>query len=124
MNKRKQISDDPTDSSSATTITVDNTFPLPKTPLARHMYTIEEQRFVWYHRDIKKMSAKMVHKNFYDYFNPEVAVSVDSLTQLAGRIRRTQPREVVSCVSGERWDIAAKPAASEEVSHVFLEYRT
>lgn len=63
------------------------------------------------------MSAKMVHKNFYDQYNPEVAVSIDSLTQLAGRIRRTQPWEVVSCVSGERWAIAAKPAASEEVSH-------
>lgn len=61
------------------------------------------------------MSARTVHKNFCDHYNPEVAVSIDSLTQLAGRIRRTQPREVVSCVSGDRWAIAT--TASEEVSY-------
>lgn len=59
------------------------------------------------------MSAKEAHKIFYDYFSTEVAVSVDGLNQLAGRLRRIQSPEVVSAKNTEIWALPA----SEQVSH-------
>lgn len=103
MNKRKQTHDYSTGHGSGAAVTPTPSKKLKR--LTRHMYTNEQQRFIWYHRDILKMSAKEVHKSFYDYFSTEVAVSVDGLNQLAGRLRRVQSPEVVSAKNTEIWAI-------------------
>lgn len=63
------------------------------------------------------MSAKVAHKIFHEHYSPEVTVSVDSLNQLAGRIRRTQPPDIILAVNKESWAISPRSVASEEVSH-------
>lgn len=103
MNKRKQMSDDLTGS----------TLPPSKKHLTRHMYTNEQHRFVWYHRDILKMPAKETHKKFYNHYSTNVAVSVDSLNQLAGRLRRIQSPEVVLAKNTEAWALPAGSASAK-----------
>lgn len=70
---------------------------------SRHMYTNEQYRFIWYHREVLRMSAVKTHEAFHAYFDPEVSVSVDGLNQLVGRLRRVQPKEVISAKNKEPW---------------------
>lgn len=111
------MSDGSAGSAPATPVSVGRLCPRQKKPLTRHMYSNEQQRFVWYHRKVLKMTAKKTHQIFHEHFNPEVKVSVDGINQLAGRMRRTQPPEVVSVVHNEPWAFSVARAPSEEVSH-------
>lgn len=61
------------------------------------------------------MSAKETHKKFYNYYSTNVAVSVDSLNQLAGRLRRIQSPEVVSAKNTEAWALPASEKVSQRV---------
>lgn len=121
MTKRKCMSTTSVGSSAGTAIVDGSTVPVPeKKKLSRHMYTNEQHRFVWFHREILKFSAIKTHSIFHSYFKPDVAISVDGLNQLFGRLRRTQPKEVLSTANHEPWAVLLPPAEKLEIKVCYL----
>lgn len=82
----------------------------------RHMYTIEEHRFVWFHRFHLMMKSSQTHEMFQKTFHIP-SVKKDHLNQLAARLWRHNDPKVTAITHSEPW--AVRVVLPGTVSHSF-----
>ncbi|KAH0610426.1 uncharacterized protein H6S33_011953 [Morchella sextelata] len=79
---------------------------------SRHMYTKEEQRFIYFYRYILDMKPVDCHKFFNEYFGHNLGPV--ALNQLAGRMKNLQPDDVVNWKHTEDWAIGVNSTVDSD----------